>query len=110
MSRREDTCHGKKCPFWTRYGENCPHYMDIPWEADDGGKYYTKDCAPKRGLLLQLETYNLTLGTRRDTNKTRNVTEKFIQAIVCHSGGVIEGEVVDQQQIEETTDGKDTDQ
>jgi hypothetical protein len=81
--------------------------MDIPWEADDGGKYYTKDCAPKRGLLLQLETYNMTLGTRRDFNKMGNANIEVLKIVAQQSQTmeVIEGDFEDQQQIEETTDG-----
>jgi hypothetical protein len=84
--------------------------MEIPWEADDGGKYYTNDCAPKRGLLLQLETYNMTLGTRRDFNKMGNANIKVLQYIGQAVNDVIDVDFEEQKIIEETTDGKDTDQ
>jgi hypothetical protein len=109
MSRREDTCHGKKCPFYVRYQEYCPHFIESPWETTEGERYTTNDCAPKRSILLQQQMYNLILGTRKDTNKTRNVTQKFIEAIVCSSGAVVEAEVIDQTLIEDkTNNGKDT--
>jgi hypothetical protein len=84
--------------------------MEIPWEADDGGKYYTDDCIPKRGMLLQLEAYNMTLGTRRDFNKLGNANIEILKIAAQRIPGmeVIEGDFKDQKQIEEPN-GKDTD-
>ena len=103
MNRRENTCPGKKCPNYKRYGEYCPHLVMCDWESAEGDKYTTTDCAPKRSVKLQQQIYSLILGTRKDTNKTRNVTQKFLEMLVCSPGPVIDGEVVGDglKQIEE---------
>jgi hypothetical protein len=107
MSRREDTCKKRPCPFWLRYGDNCPHFVVSDWESNEGDKYSTDDCAPKRSMKLQQQIYALLLGTRKDTNKTRNVTLKFLEALMPVQES-LPAEFVEHKQIEDLTDGKDT--
>lgn len=112
MSRREDTCPGRKCPFWKKYGEYCPHYVEGTWESKEGEKYTTKDCAPKRSMILQQQIYDQLIGVRRDYNQTRNASHQILQLAAHTVGGeiVIEGEVEEHKQIEDNKDnGKDTD-
>lgn len=110
MSRREDTCIGKPCPFWKRYGDKCPNYVEGVWESKELDRYTTKDCAPKRAMLLTQQMYDHIIGTRRDFNQMRNASVQILQLAACQTGVplVVEGEIEEPKQIEETTDGKDT--
>lgn len=113
MSDRTDTCHGKACPFWKRYGEYCPNFVIGKWRTGKGHEYETKDCAPKRSMILSQQIYDSMIGVRMDYNEVRNASEKVLQ-LAAQSIGVEllieDGVVEDTKQIEETTDhGKDTD-
>jgi hypothetical protein len=104
MSQRKDTCHGKKCPFWKRYGEFCPNYVEGKWETPEGHEYETKDCAPKRAMILSQQLYDQLICTRKDYNEMRNATVKIL-SLTAQANGIeliTEGEVVDApKQIEE---------
>jgi hypothetical protein len=103
MARREDTCR-KSCPFWIRYKDGCPHYVEGKWESYEGGEeYITKDCAPKRTMILTQQMYDHVIGTRRDYNQMRNAQVEVLK-LAAKSVGVeliVEGEVVPTNLIEE---------
>lgn len=82
MSQRSDTCHGKECPFWKRYQEHCPHFVTGQWVTNDGHKYDTKDCAPKRSMILAQQIYDFILGARQDLNSMRNMNIKLLEEIL----------------------------
>ena len=103
-SRREDTCR-EDCPFWTRYGKRCPNYVSGSWESHDSGeKYFTKDCAPKRTMILTQQMYDHVIGVRRDFNKFHNASVEVLKLAAINTGVelIVEGEVVNepQKQIE----------
>jgi hypothetical protein len=95
MSRRESTCK-TKCPFWTRYGENCPNYVEGTWESQDGEKYTTKDCAPKRSMILVQQMYDHIIGVRRDYNQFRNASTEVLKPAAQSVGVelIVEGDIV----------------
>ena len=96
MGRRENTCR-KDCPFWKRYGQLCPNYVDGEWKTNDGEKYRTEDCAPKRSMILTQQMYDHIIGVRRDYNQFRNASVEVLK-LAAHTVGVeviTEGEIVD---------------
>jgi hypothetical protein len=110
MSRRDDTCTGKACPFWKRYREQCPNYVEGRWETKKGDIYTTRDCAPKRSMILLQQLYNLTEGARQDYAHVRKATVEVLQLAACNAGvEFIEGEVEEVKQIEDKSNGKDPD-
>ena len=111
MSDRRDTCIGKKCPFWIRYQESCPNYVDGSWTSTkDGHTYATKDCAPKRSMILCQQIYDQMTNVRKDYGTVRKAMGEVVQ-IACNGMGVefIEGEVEDAKLIEDKQNGQDTD-
>ena len=111
MSQRQDTCTGKVCPFWKKYAEQCPNYVEGMWQTPEGHKYETKDCAPKRTMILAQQLYDFMIATRKDYAETRRASVEVLK-IAANSVGVdlMEAEYVDQQQIEDNPNhGKDTD-
>jgi len=112
MSRRQDTCIRKECPFWHRYGDKCPNYVQGTWLTPEKHEYTTRDCAPKRSMILQQQIYDFMISTRKDYAETRRAMAEVLQLTARASGGdlvIIEGQVEDAKQIEDLTDGKDTD-
>lgn len=94
MSKRSDTCHGKKCPFWKRYEEYCPNYVEGEWKTPDGHEYTTKDCAPKRAMILSQQLYDFMIGTRKDYNNMRSAAVQVLSLQAQTMGvEVIEGEL-----------------
>jgi hypothetical protein len=88
----------------------CPNYVEGTWESAEGEKYATFDCAPKRTMILTQQMYDHVIGTRRDYNQMRNATVEILK-MAGNSVGVEfieDGEVVDQNLIEDQTNGKDT--
>ena len=96
MSQRKDTCHGKACPFWKRYGEYCPNFVEGDWVTVKGHKYSTKDCAPKRAMILSQQIYDHMTCARKDYNEMRNAAVQIFH-LASRTNGIelIEGEVVD---------------
>ena len=72
MSQRQDTCPGRPCPYWKRYKENCPFFVEGGWKTPDGHTYTTKDCAPKRSMILQQQIYDTMIGVHKSHNESRN--------------------------------------
>jgi len=109
--QRQDTCTERKCPFWHRYKDQCPNYVEGQWKTPKGATYQTKDCAPKRSMILTQQLYDFMIGMRQDYADVRKATEAVLQIAACNTGVdlmVIDGEVEDQKQIEEKDHGKDT--
>lgn len=102
MSNRSDTCTGKKCPFFRRYGDQCPNYVTGQWVTNDGHIYDTKDCAPKRSMILCQQIYDQMVDTRKDYNDVRNVTIQLLNHVA------VDNNIIDvtpaQQQIENKED------
>ena len=90
MSKRSDTCHGKKCPFWKRYQEFCPNFVEGEWETSEGHVYKTKDCAPKRSMILSQQVYDFILGTRKDLNEMRNENIKLLEEVINPQAQIID--------------------
>jgi hypothetical protein len=111
MSKRRDTCTGKKCPFWKRYGDQCPNYVEGIWLTPDKHEYETKDCAPKRTMILSQQLYDFMVATRKDYAETRRATVEILKVAAGNTGmELIEAEFEDQNLIEDKSDhGKDTD-
>ena len=82
MSQREDTCIGKPCPFWKKYKEKCPNFVEGAWVTNEGHTYVTKDCAPKRAMILCQQVYDQMIGTRKDYNLVRNANAELIKIIL----------------------------
>jgi hypothetical protein len=90
----------------------CPNYVEGVWESKEGEKYTTKDCAPKRTMILTQQMYDHIIGVRRDYNQFRNASTEVLR-LAAQTVGVelfVDGEVVDQtKQIEDNiSNGKDT--
>ena len=81
MSNRSDTCTGHKCPFFKRYGTQCPNYVVGQWATNDGHIYDTMDCAPKRSMILCQQIYDQQVDTRKDYNDVRNVTIQLLNHV-----------------------------
>ena len=110
MSQRQDTCKGKPCPFWVRYGDMCPNYVEGQWKTNEGHTYSTKDCAPKRSMILCQQLYDQLIATRKDYAGVRKATVEVLQHVSFHNGiEFIEGEVEDAKLIEDKSNGQDTD-
>ena len=77
--QRQDTCRGKECPFWKRYGEYCPNFVEGEWENKERIRYTTKDCAPKRAMLMSQQIYAHITDARRDYNQMRNATKELLK-------------------------------
>ena len=80
MSQRQNTCN-KGCPFWKKYKENCPNFVAGQWKTHEGHVYSTKDCAPKRSMILCQQVYDHMLDVRKDYNQVRNATGQLIQLV-----------------------------
>jgi hypothetical protein len=93
-----------------RYKDTCPNYVEGEWETPDGHTYRTKDCAPKRSMILSQQIYDLMLDTRRDYGKVRTATVQIMRLAAMNTGVefIEEGEIVEQKLIEDQTNGKDT--
>ena len=100
MSQRQDTCLGKPCPFWKKYKEFCPNYVTGTWLTNDGHEYETKDCAPKRSMILSQQLYDHITCARKDYNSMRNAAVSIFQIASQNNGIelVAEGEVVDAEE------------
>jgi hypothetical protein len=112
MSKRSDTCIGTACPFYKRYREACPNFVEGEWETTDGHKYTTKDCAPKRSMILTQQIYDMMIVTRKDYGHVRRAMIDVAQ-LACLNTGVelIEGQVEEPKLIEDQSNhGKDSDQ
>ena len=96
MSQRKDTCIGKRCPFWKRYEDTCPNYVQGEWITPDKHEYTTKDCAPKRAMILSQQIYDQLICTRKDYANVRKATVDVLK-LSTHYAGVdfIEGEVLE---------------
>jgi len=102
--QRQDTCKKKKCPFWHRYNEGCPNYVEGQWKTPEGDIYPTSDCAPKRSMILTQQLYNFMIGMRLDYADVRKATEKVLEIAAGNAGVdlvVLEGELEDTKLIEE---------
>jgi hypothetical protein len=96
MSDRRDTCIGKDCPFWVRYNNKCPNYVEGSWETVDGHKYNTQDCAPKRSMILCQQIYDHMLDVRKDYGHVRNSNERAIKLLLEMTRGPMGiGSVID---------------
>jgi len=84
MSNRKDTCPGKECPLWKRYGEHCPNYVKGEWRTNDGHEYTTHDCAPKRSMILCQQIYDNMVNVRKDYNQVRNANEQVLGAVLTN--------------------------
>jgi hypothetical protein len=78
---RRDTCKGKPCPFWKKYKDNCPNYIEGQWRSAEGHVYATKDCAPRRSMILVQQIYDHMLDVRKDYGHVRNSNIEVVKAI-----------------------------
>jgi hypothetical protein len=102
--QRQDTCTGEKCPFWFRYKTQCPNYVEGLWKTKEGDTYQTKDCAPKRTMILTQQLYDFMFGMRMDYADVRKATEKVLQVAGNSVGAdllVVDGELEETKLIEE---------
>jgi hypothetical protein len=111
MSKRSDTCTGKRCPFWNRYGDQCPNFVEGTWLTPENHEYKTKDCAPKRSMILCQQLYDFMIGTRKDYAEVRRAVVEVTKYAALNAGvDFIEGEVEEQGLIEDKTNhAEDTD-
>lgn len=109
MKRRQDTCIKERCPFWKRYGTSCPNYVEGEWVTTENERYSTRDCAPKRSMILNQQIYDALIDTRKDYGQVRKAMVD-VMTLAAYNGGVdfIEGTVEEVKQIEDKTDGQDT--
>jgi len=110
MAKRQDTCTKEKCPFWIRYKDQCPNYVEGLWKTNEGDTYATADCAPKRTMILTQQLYDFMFGMRIDYANVRKSNVQVLKQLGALEGlEFIEGKVEEPKLIEEKTDGKDTD-
>ena len=78
----QDTCT-TKCKFWKKYKENCPFFMETLWAPHEGSSQpkTVKDCAPKRSLILQMETFAMIQGLHTASNQERNLQHNVLTAL-----------------------------
>jgi hypothetical protein len=77
------------------------------WRTNEGHEYETKDCAPKRSMILCQQLYDHITCARKDYNSLRNVSERVLQiAFEANSGELLmEPETVDGEEIKLITEG-----
>jgi hypothetical protein len=80
MSQRSDTCN-VKCPFFKKYKEYCPNFVKGQWRTVEGHVYETRDCAPKRSMILCQQIYDHMIDVRQDYNQVRNSTFNLMRLV-----------------------------
>lgn len=79
-TRRQDTCPGTPCPFWKRYAEFCPFFVSGVWAShDDGERYETKDCSPKRTMILSQQIYDRMEGVQKSHDNVREANHMVLK-------------------------------
>jgi hypothetical protein len=70
--------------------------VDGKWKTNEGHEYTTKDCAPKRSMILSQQIYDFMTCARKDYNEMRNVAVKVLQLQAMTSGVelIVEGDIV----------------
>ena len=78
----EATCR-MSCPFWKKYKENCPHFIETTWMPHDESQppKIIRDCAPKRSVLLQLELHSKLESLIKTSNQERNLNHHILTGI-----------------------------
>lgn len=76
MDELEHTCIGDRCPFYQKCGLNsareCPNYIEIPWMDANQRVRTTRDCAPKRTLLLHADMAHQIVAIRGEINRLQH--------------------------------------
>ena len=80
MANRTDTCN-VKCPFWKKYKDHCPNHVKGMWRTVEGHVYETKDCAPKRSMILCQQIYDHMIDVRQDYNQVRNAASNLMMLV-----------------------------
>jgi len=107
MAKRKDTCIGQRCPFWRRYQDTCPNFVKGDWKTVEGHEYETKDCAPKRSMILCQQIYDHMLDVRRDYGHVREANRKVLENMQLMMNPIITIEPNNIELLEEP-DGKDS--
>lgn len=77
--RREDTC-STNCPFFKRYGYDCPNYVKGVWRPNESNESYeTHDCAPKRTMILSQQIFDVTCKLLKNYNEVRNANHEVLK-------------------------------
>ena len=90
----ENTCNPKECKLFDLLGgvpEQCPNYMENWFTPSGGGKpVLTKDCAPRRTLLMISDLHNRLIGVQKaqEEQRNENIWVQVVAEILGKNSGV----------------------
>ncbi len=91
--KSEDTCFDK-CRYYKKK-DRCPFYMELVWNNDTGEAKTTRDCTPRRQILMAIDQDQRLLGMQQAAEQERNYQRRVLDAVVAvarKAGIELEGE------------------
>ena len=100
----ESTCNPENCKLFDLIGgtpDQCPNYMENWFTPSGGGKpVLTKDCAPRRTLLMISDLHNRLIGVQKaqEAQRNENVWVQVVAEVLGKNVGIDLGAFVAERQ------------